>query len=196
MFSERLLALDIETTGLDPSDSSVVAVGLCSSDGAEVLVGEERSILARLQGRIESSPVSTVLVTWNGEEFDLPFLHVRMQELGFKHGPILVPRGELGKYGKPLYRAQWGEVQHLDIAPFFRDVAADFGIRWSLKPVARAVLGAEPVEVDNRGEAIAAMAINEVQEYVASDARITLALAAHRIAKCHETDELVRGLPL
>jgi len=173
------LALDIETTGLEPLEHSVVAVGLEDRHGKHAFLGSEESILRRVEEHMAERPPGSLLVTWNGEEFDLPFLRTRFDLLGVRSELSLRPRDALGKYGKPLHHAVWGQVAHIDIAPRFQAHAEDLGIRWSLKPVARALLGAEPVEVDNRGASIAAMDKDTLTRYVESDAHITLLLASH-----------------
>ena len=65
----------------------------------------------------------------------------------------------------------------MDIAPHFRKVAEALRVPWNLKPIARAVLGANPVEVDRSGPAIGQLNPDRLGAYVASDAEITLALA-------------------
>ena len=60
---------------------------------------------------------------------------------------------------------------------FCKRVAHELGVPWQLKPVARALLGIDPVEVDNRGEAIAALNERELRRYLRSDIEITLALS-------------------
>jgi DNA polymerase elongation subunit (family B) len=177
--TDKALGLDIETTGLDPEGHEIVAVGVTWRSDSRVFVGDERSILIALEQYIADLPEDSLLTTWNGEEFDLPFLKARFDALSLETTLTLTPRGTLGKYGKPRYSAVWGTTEHLDIAPLFEEAAAEAGVRWSLKPVARALLGVEPVEVDNRGESIAVMPADELTAYVLSDASVTLSLAEH-----------------
>lgn len=183
----KALALDIETTGLDPREHSVVAVGLADGQGAHAYLGSEDSILRSVESHIATQPLGSLLITWNGEEFDLPFLRTRFGLLGIRSSLKLRSRNSLGKYGKPVYEAAWGRVAHVDIAPYFRTRAEELGVRWSLKPVARALLGEEPVEVDNRGESIAAMDKDTLTRYVLSDVTLTFTLAAY----LNEAEELV-----
>jgi len=70
--------LDIETTGLTPSgcDITVVGIHIWNNGGSRFiqLVGQditERSILEALQG-------VSILYTYNGSRFDLPFIHSRL----------------------------------------------------------------------------------------------------------------------
>jgi DNA polymerase elongation subunit (family B) len=175
-----LLALDIETTGLDAARDRVLTIGLVGIGGSEALMDDEEAILRRAEARIARLPGDAMVVTWNGEEFDMPFLAARFRRLGVRTTLSIQPMGQTGKYGKELYRARWSDHRHLDIAPYFKAIAAGRSVPCSLKPVARAVLNIEPVEVDRRGEAIEALARTNpsaLADYVLSDARITLALA-------------------
>jgi DNA polymerase elongation subunit (family B) len=174
----HLLALDIETTGLDVAQSCLVAVGLATAGASDVRIsGHEAGLLTWLEDRVQHAPAGTTLITWNGEEFDLPFLRHRFLLNDLETSLTLTQRSAIGKYGKPLYAARWASVPHVDVAEQYRAVADDLGIPWRLKPVARAVLGVEPVEVDNRGEAIAVLDEDLLANYLRSDIEITLALA-------------------
>lgn len=70
--------LDIETTGLSPwySEITVVGIHLCNRDDTRFiqLVGKDitvNNILEALQG-------VSVIYTYNGKLFDLPFIHYRL----------------------------------------------------------------------------------------------------------------------
>jgi len=70
--------LDIETTGLSPVHSQITVVGihLCSGVGSRLvqLVGDDvtaDNILEALQG-------ASVIYTYNGSRFDLPFIYARL----------------------------------------------------------------------------------------------------------------------
>lgn len=173
------LALDIETTGLDPQIHSIVAVGITTSDGCKAFLGNEVEILRSTEELVRELADGSFIITWNGEEFDLPFLRRRFDVLNVPSELALSPLGLVGKYGKPLYDARWGPHRHIDIAPLFRLTAEHLGVTWSLKPVARALLDLDPVEVDNTGESIAQLDTGTLRDYVVSDARITFALASH-----------------
>ena len=179
----KTLALDIETTGLNPDEHEIVAVGIATTQSSRAYLGDEGDILRKVEARICSAPAESGIVTWNGEEFDLPFLRTRYEVLGMTTSLRLRSRGIPGKYGKPRYEATWSHLSHVDIAPLFATRAKELGVKWSLKPVARAILGVEPVEVDNRGVAIEAMEADALSGYVLSDAKITLALASYLAAR-------------
>lgn len=67
--------LDIETTGLSPTDCTVTVVGICICNGDDTkvvqLVGKDitaDSLLEALEG-------VNIIYTYNGSRFDLPFMH-------------------------------------------------------------------------------------------------------------------------
>jgi uncharacterized protein YprB with RNaseH-like and TPR domain len=76
--SELLVYLDIETTSLKASDGMVVAIGVLKGEKPEVrfagTLQEEKAALEWLCKELEGC---TALVTWNGAEFDIPFLFTR-----------------------------------------------------------------------------------------------------------------------
>jgi uncharacterized protein YprB with RNaseH-like and TPR domain len=70
--------LDIETTGLSPSDCYITIIGihLCNGDNTECvqLVGRDvtsYNLLEALEG-------VDIIYTYNGSRFDLPFIHSRV----------------------------------------------------------------------------------------------------------------------
>jgi DNA polymerase elongation subunit (family B) len=178
MLVDAIVALDIETTGLDPSKHRVVAVGLVGPQGRyAILDGDEKRLLAKLETFVRKIPAHAYLVTWNGEEFDLPFLAGRFSRLGVRTTLKLSRKRGRGKYGGRVYEVHWGGKGHVDIAPMFRQIAETKQIPWNLKPVARAMLGNNPIEEDRRGPAIAALSAQRLERYVLSDAEITRQLA-------------------
>jgi hypothetical protein len=78
-FKEKLVFLDIETTGLSPKYSYTTVVGIHHSGKTKLLVrGEdlsEETLVKELDGRIP--------VTFNGSMFDLPFLSTEFPSLSF-----------------------------------------------------------------------------------------------------------------
>lgn len=171
-------ALDIETTGLDPELGRVVAVAVDTGTRIHSKVSEDESeLLVWLNRLIESLPDSVELITWNGEEFDMPFLRRRFELRSIPTELQLRPRRKKGKYGGRLYSVNWGRKRHRDIAPTFQHIAEDHQVAWGLKPVARVVLDASPIEVDRRGSAIEKLSSEILRGYVESDARITRELS-------------------
>lgn len=70
-FRDRAVALDIETTGLDPGRDVVTTVSLHSREATETLVRGEDLTREGLRERLARTDL---LVTFNGAQFDLPFL--------------------------------------------------------------------------------------------------------------------------
>lgn len=180
----ELLALDIETDGLEASKARVLAVGLATSGWSHVISNaDERKLLRNLEKVIRSKDDCAFLITWNGEEFDLPFLQERFEVNGIATKLDLIPTGKVGKYGRERFKAKWAHLDHVDLAPLYESLSEELGIKWSLKPIARRVLGYEPIEVDRRAESIAGMNANDLSEYVLSDARITHQLGRRLLTK-------------
>jgi uncharacterized protein YprB with RNaseH-like and TPR domain len=85
--------LDIETTGLSPKNSAFVLGGLASPTDnnltaeqffAENLSAEEES----LQQFWEHSAAKDVLITFNGQHFDIPFIKERLNKYGSDISPV------------------------------------------------------------------------------------------------------------
>jgi DNA polymerase elongation subunit (family B) len=187
MTGPAVYGLDIETDtsvdGLDPAVSPVVSAALSTGDGDEVFGGPERDLLAAVDARLRSLDPG-ILATWNGAAFDLPFLADRAAVAGVPLGLRLVPdptvvlsRGPLAGHAG-AYRALWYGHRHLDGYRMYRgDVGRVLHISCSLKAIAR-VVGLTPVEVDR--ERIHELALDELDAYVASDARLTRMLVERR----------------
>ena len=67
--------LDIETTGLSPSDCMVTVVGIyiCNGDNTRVIQLVGKDITA--DSLLESLVGVSIIYTYNGSRFDLPFIH-------------------------------------------------------------------------------------------------------------------------
>jgi DNA polymerase elongation subunit (family B) len=180
--------LDIETDtatdGLDPRVGRVLCVGLSGPGGELVLAHhDERSLLLELdQWLADMTP--GVLATWNGANFDLPYLATRAQRLGVTLGlqleldPAMILRhGPLPGHDG-AYRATWHEHTHLDAYRVFRsDVGRTFGLSCSLKSVA-GLVGLQPVDHD--ASRVHELSRDALHGYVASDARCTRVLVLRR----------------
>jgi uncharacterized protein YprB with RNaseH-like and TPR domain len=181
--------LDIETDtatgGLDPRCCRILAAALATDDGVRVLTGTEASILSGLDSEI-ATLAPGVLVTWNGSSFDLPFIADRARRVGVRLGLSLVLDPTIVRSHPPLpghegsYRARWHGHGHLDAYLAYRSLLADTGESCALKAVARraglAVLEPDPSRVHE-------LSAPELRRYVASDARLALALAKARWAE-------------
>ncbi|MEO0493309.1 MAG: 3'-5' exonuclease [Actinomycetota bacterium] len=183
-----LIGLDIETDttidGLDPRQSSVLAVAVSGGGVDVVLDGPDEGHILTATDRLLATIDDGVLVTWNGSGFDLPFIGARARALGLtlglvtRHDPSIAGRhdplpGEPGRV-----RGRWHHLPHLDgYQPFRADVGQNLPISCGLKSLARLV-GLEPVEVDR--SRIHELTPAEMHDYVLSDARLARRLVERR----------------
>lgn len=140
-------ALDIETTGLNPWEDRIVTIAVVSGEGDIIEAfdseDDESGILYDLDFYLEDSGIRSI-VTWNGSEFDMPFMAVRRLLLGHspRRGMLIVPKGGVGKYGKPLYDGVWAfdsgkvAVEFSDVAYEYQGYCEERGVKWGLKPLA------------------------------------------------------------
>lgn len=180
--------LDIETDttvdGLDPLVARVVAVAVAGADGATVFDdANEALLLDRLDWHLASIEPG-VLATWNGANFDLPFLHHRARRHGVDLGLRLRPDPDLPLPREPLpghahtNRAWWHGHAHLDAYRVYRaDVVPALGVSGGLKSIAQ-LCGLTPVQVDP--SRLHQLARDEIRAYVSSDARCTRELVLRR----------------
>ena len=73
-FRDQATALDIETTGLEPTTNQVTTVSLHGPAGTRTLIQGQDLTADRLQAELDRSGM---LVTYNGARFDIPFLEKR-----------------------------------------------------------------------------------------------------------------------
>ena len=189
-----IYALDIETdttvSGLDPRVSKVIAVAVsCSRGDNRVFTGNEADILHKLERYIRKLP-DGIIVTWNGAIFDLPFLADRYKTLGIDNTLEITPDFQVVVKYEPLpghktgYKGRWGYHAHCDISPLYYTLATKLGIRHGLKPVAREILGIEPIEVDRKK--MHQLSNRQLYDYAVSDTDITLGLASFRRQEVYE----------
>lgn len=204
MFS-RVLGIDIETDtspltqaelsagftqrGLAPQVSSVTAVAIAHEFGSCVFTAEafggELPLLEHVDAWLRECDPS-LLVSWNGAVFDLPFLRFRFDAWGLSSaGPRLrLDRAIRPKYAPvpPFeggYAASWPTAvdvphAHFDVAYALQPLVQQYQVPWQLKPVAR-WFGFSPVEVDR--SRLHELSRDELVSYVASDAAVTRQLA-------------------
>jgi hypothetical protein len=197
------IGLDIETTGLDPWTSRIVTVATSSNEFMVIdEPDDEEKLLNQLEQYMRQTPISNI-VTWNGTEFDLPFIATRMVLNGIDLPPLLKPTGQTGKYGKPRYDGAWYGAGFIDVAYLFEDKCKEDGVSWSLKPAALSYLGISAPSPDFKGKVkgtgpcehlldfggakheydvvyhdftVLDMTTEERQDYCASDAMLALGL--------------------
>jgi hypothetical protein len=180
--------LDIETDttidGLDPLVARVVAVAVAGPSGVTIFDdGNEGLLLDRLDWHLASIEPG-VLATWNGANFDLPFLHHRARLHDLAIGLRLRPDPALPLPREPLpghahtNRAWWHGHAHLDAYRVYRaDVVPALGVSGGLKSIAQ-LCGLAPVLADP--SQLHRLASEDVRAYVSSDARCTRELVLRR----------------
>jgi uncharacterized protein YprB with RNaseH-like and TPR domain len=171
---------DGERTGLDPRYTRVISAAVWSDLGGEFFVHEnEQTLLRQIDSWFRATanvfPGGTVL-TWNGANFDLPFILTRSQINGIIPG--LTTRVSPAR--PPKYRTcpgydggllgSWYGLDHVDLMYAYKEYAEAHGIRQGLKPVAKE-LGFDPIEVD--ASVMQALSDEELREYNLSDVRVT-----------------------
>lgn len=84
----KLIALDIESSGLEPDKSRITCIGVASEYGivqfSARLEQDEKVILQEFVDWLDSFDSDSVftLLTYNGRKFDLPFIFYRALHLG------------------------------------------------------------------------------------------------------------------
>ena len=197
----KRLALDIEVYTAtknripDPKEATerIISVSLVGSDGlkkilllhrkdtefghkpseypedAEIeIFDSERQLIAEVFRTINSYPI---LLTFNGDNFDLPYLHNRAKRLGIseKYIPIIIVEDE----------ARLKKGIHIDLYRFFNNKAIQvyaFGGKYkefTLDAIASALLGYSKVVI----EAVASdLTLSELASYNFRDSQLTLNL--------------------
>ena len=208
----RRIAIDIEVESEAfrvPSpklaEDKVIAVSFYSSDGrrgvfllkrdkspeesqillndAEIrMFDEEKDLLKAAFNLMESYPV---VITFNGDNFDLPYLYNRALKLGFKKDDIPIVWSEKAEY------AELRNSIHIDLYKFFTNKSMRvyaFGNKYregnTLDEIASALLGKGKIKHE---EIISEMSYQRLAEYSFRDAEITYELTAYN-------DDLVLNL--
>lgn len=199
----RRIAIDIEVESEAfrvPSpklaEDRVIAVSYYSSDGKKgvyLLRRENREDVASI--KIEGADVRffddekellratftlldeyPVVLTFNGDNFDLPYLHNRALKLGFKKEEIPIIWSEKAEY------AELRNSAHVDLYKFFTNKSMKvyaFGNKYregqTLDEIAVALLGKGKVKHD---DTISEMSYERLAEYSFRDAELTYELTA------------------
>jgi DNA polymerase, archaea type len=209
----RRLSVDIEVEseeGRIPSprnhDRTVIAVGLVGNDGfRKVLVLNERKIqydmpfipeaeicntekelLQKAFRIIDSYPI---IITYNGDDFDLPYLYARSQDpridpisklvIPKDEVPILVKRETFVKRGSQAEPVQTRHGLHIDLFRTFQNRSVQlyaFSHKYSeftLNAISEALLNEGKIEFEGD---ISDLPIQRLAEYCLKDADLTLRL--------------------
>lgn len=84
-FSDSVAYVDIETTGLDFRRNDITTVGFFDGSSTEVLVRGKTLNRGRLQELFDKY---SLLVTFNGKRFDLPFIKAKFPDIKVEHPHI------------------------------------------------------------------------------------------------------------
>jgi DNA polymerase, archaea type len=209
----RRLSVDIEVEseeGRMPSprnhDRTVIAVGLVGNDGfRKVLVLDERKIqydipfiseaeicssekelLQKAFRIIDSYPI---IITYNGDDFDLPYLYARSQDpridpisklvISKDEVPIVVKRETFVKRGSQAEPVQTRRGLHIDLFRTFQNRSVQlyaFSHKYSeftLNAISEALLNEGKIEFEGD---ISDLPIQRLAEYCLKDADLTLRL--------------------
>gem|GEM_PF-3244194 len=214
------LVLDIETTGLDPTQDRILAVGLALyRDGQEEVCEvlrdtDERALLSRTFERVAKvAPRGGVLTGYNLLDFDLSFLYMRSQRLGVKcpFWPQRDGRGEVVVRnvaasagvisGDPIPYALFKNDLGLQIVDTFHLVARyeyttrSLGAHKDLKSVAEHFGVPEPDRVVIPHDKISEATPEELERYVRGDLRETYRVY-ERLVKPYLVVSRLTSLPL
>ncbi|WEU39942.1 MAG: hypothetical protein OdinLCB4_005590 [Candidatus Odinarchaeum yellowstonii] len=111
-----------------------------------------------------------ILVTFNGDNFDLRYLYYRAKKLGVSEDQIPIILGDYAELKKGV---------HIDLYPFFNNVSIKgyaFGNRYiesTLNGIAKAILNEEKVQCD---KFITDLSLMELAHYCWNDSRLTMEL--------------------
>lgn len=203
----RVYAIDIETDtsggfGLDPENGAITEIaieadpGVIPGGGLTLGFGDEAKTLDALQEVLEALPPG-LITTWNGTNFDFPFIASRARinaaamstPLGLRLDPVpglpakydYLPGHESGYQVTWLRGGAHGGAlphAHLDISFPYKRVAADLGVKWRLKDVG-AALGIDMISLDR--ERMHDYSPEQIRAYARSDTRGTRLLALHHL---------------
>ena len=190
-------ALDLETNtnpgdGLNPTNplTSITSAAIYFGPRAKE-TGPEGSIVfddpneARLLRSLNAFLADRdtepgLIVTWNGANFDIPFLITRSAfcevelDLTAKVHESRKPKYSACKGHAGGYIANWGGHDHADIWPVFIPVAEKNNMKSGLKPMAKH-FGFNPIEV--KREEMDKLTVAERLAYNVSDVEVTYRLA-------------------
>jgi DNA polymerase elongation subunit (family B) len=172
-----------EPMGLDPRETKITSAALRGNDFLVVFDDPCEGRLLRSVNTflMDTATEPSIIATWNGSNFDMPFFYYRSRLLGVETDLRMKETTDLrpAKYRVcPGFNgglfAQWGPHDHVDISYVYKDLAEANGVKHSLKPVAIAY-GLHPIEVNT--ERMQILSVAERAAYNASDSEITHTLA-------------------
>ncbi|WP_049925389.1 ribonuclease H-like domain-containing protein [Halopiger goleimassiliensis] len=154
--------LDIETTGLDASCNDVTTVSLHRGGDTKTFVNGRDLTSDRLESELEAS---SLLVTFNGQRFDVPFLETCFDlEVSVPHVDLMYPCKQLGLDGG------------------LKAIEADVGIERELPDLS----GRDAVRLWHEYERGDEAALETLIEYNRADTRNMKPLMDHVADRLHE----------
>ncbi len=207
-FSPKRLAMDIEVftpfAGRIPSpdlaEYPIISVGLAATDGLKkvLVLFRENLSLTKLEEMPRDVEVEIfedetglmlelfvimrnypIILTFNGDNFDLRYIHRRAQKLGIDQMYIPIRVKTLVKGNKREYQAKLYSALHIDLYKFFANraiqaYAFDGSYKeFTLDSIANALLGIGKVVLD---EEISKLDLAMLVKYNFTDAKLTLEL--------------------
>jgi uncharacterized protein len=96
LFSDSVAFVDIETTGLSKSRDKITVVGIYDGSESKTYIKD-----INLDGIVEELSKYSLLVSFNGARFDLPFIKSEFPEIEFKqlHIDLMYPLRRIGYNG-------------------------------------------------------------------------------------------------
>lgn len=186
----RIVGWDLETTGLDPTTDRIISAAFytLAQPGEPALIGTDADGWSNARCDVANEQAvldwiidwprwrePSVLVGWNSEAFDIPFLVRRLERHGRLERSALwaVPNGQTGKYGGTRWAASWRGHILVDAAHPWQAIAEREGIGWGLKTVAQS----RGIEVTVEDAAtLTDLPPERITAYNVSDARATALL--------------------
>lgn len=218
-FTPKRIAIDIEVytpfegriPSPDTAEYPIISIALASNDGVRktlILYRENLKILKELAcdsdieiyeseynmmlDLIFTISQYPVIVTFNGDNFDIRYLYIRMLKLGIPKELTGIKVKKVLKGGKIEFETKFSRALHVDLYKFFNNKAIQvyaFEGRYkevNLDSVAQALLGTGKVQLD---EELSKVDLSMLVNYNFQDADVTLKLTTF-------SDELVWKLML
>lgn len=184
-----LIGFDIETftdgidpfgdpLGLDPRYTHVISAAVWTDNSHEFFVNaNEKKLLSTINEFFMDVPdKESTVVTWNGANFDLPFIVTRSTVNGLESGisyvtsPLRPAKYRVCPGFDGGLLVSWGGLDHVDVMYAYKAYAEEHGLEHRLKPVTTA-LGLDPIEVN--ATKMQDLSDVELEAYNLSDVRVT-----------------------